>query len=398
MTKRSDSKNFIESVVLSIAALGIYNCVLQFIIYPYLNRTVGEEAFGDVLALLSVLSVGSMSIGVGANYSRLANKPRFESSNGDYNAFLCIGSAVAAVAGVVSLMFFDSISTLSYILFPVLSIVMIFRYYSEADFRLSVNYRKNFIFYMIITTGMLVGLFLFRLTKSFETAMLMGEIPALIYVFFSGTVLKKPFFKKSPMHKNVIRSCAQLTGSQFFSNLTLNCDRILISALSTGTDVTVYYTASLLGKAMALLTGPVSGVLLGFLAKAEKFGRKQFLLCSVVTLVAGAAAFCVFIPLAPFIIGILYPDTAQQAGRYFLLANGGQIIYFVSNLLLVIVLRFAKEKLQLYINVVYFVLFIIASLLSLIFGDLFVFCAATFALNTVRLIAILLLGIRYSKA
>lgn len=398
MKETSDRNKFLESVVLSVIAMGVYNCVAQFVLNPYLNRTLGDEAFGDVLTLLSILSVVAMSIGVGVNYSRLANKPRFETVNGDYNRFLCLGAVVVVAVSVSSLCFFDNVSIYSFVLFPVLGVVFMLRYYAEVDFRLEVNYRKDLVFYLIITVGYLIGVIFYKLTGRWESAMLTGELLAVVYVFVTGTVLKKPYFQKSEMHSLVGRSCAALTGAQIFSNLTLNADRLLINAFSTGTDVTVYYTASLLGKAMALLTGPISGVLIGFLAKAKSFGRKQFVICSLLSLFMGGAAFAVFIPLSPIIIGFLYPATVSESSRYFIVANGGQIVYFVSNLLLVMVLRFAPEKVQLYVNVVYSIAFFAVCTVSLIFGDLFVFCTAILILNIIRMITVLFIGIRCSTS
>lgn len=388
---------FIESIALSVVALGIYNFATQFVLYPFFNRRLGDEVFGDLLTILSVLSVLSMSVGVGANYSRMACKPRFETENGDYNRFLCFCIIPVAVIPFVSLFFFDGVATASYIFLPILSVAMMLRYYAEVDFRLETNYRKNFVFYIILTVGYFVGLCFFKLTKSWETAILTGELAAVLFVVAAGKIFRKPHFEKSEKHKEVIKSCFALSGSQLFSNLTLNADRLIIGAFSTGTDVTVYYTASLLGKAMALLTGPVSGVLIGFLAKAKSFGRKQFLLCSFASIAMGFAAFLVFIPLSPLIIGFLYPDTAGESARFFTLANGGQIVYFISNLLLVIVLRFAKEKIQLYINIVYSIAFFAVSIPSVVFGNLYVFCLAIFILNLVRMASILLIGWHFSK-
>ena len=398
MKKTSEKYKFFESVTLCVIALGIYNFVTQFVLYPILNRNMGDETFGNVLTLISVLSVVSMSVGVGTNYSRLANKPRFETFNGDYNRFLCVALIPITVIPVVSLFFFENASPLSFVFLPLLSVSIMLRYYSEAEFRLQTNYRKNFVFYIILTVGSLLGLVFFKLTKSWETVILTGEILAIVFAALCGNLLKKPFFKKSRMHKEVFRSCCALSGSQFFCNLTLNADRLLINAFLTGTDVTVYYVASLLGKAMALLTGPVSGVLIGFLAKTKNFGRKQFLLCSLFSIIMGLFVFVLFIPLAPLIIGLLYPETAIEAKKYFLLANGGQIIYFISNLLLVIVLRFTKEKLQLFINVIYTVAFFAVSIPSLIFGNLISFCTAVLVLNVLRMLSILITGLYYSKS
>jgi hypothetical protein len=138
-------------------------------------------------------------------------------------------------------------------------------------------------------------------------------------------------------------------------------------------------------------------VAIGFLARSKNFGRKQFLLSASVSLVLGALAFLVFIPVAPFLIGILYPDVVADAKPYFLAANGGQILYFIANLLLVIILRFAEEKYQIIINGVYSALFFAVCIPVLLHGSLAALCTAILILNAVRLLAVLILGVWKSK-
>ena len=62
-----------------------------------------------------------------------------------------------------------------------------------------------------------------------------------------------------------------------------------------------------------MLTDPIAGVAIGFLARSKSFGRRQFVLSALVSLLLGALAFVAFIPIAPFLIGILYPDVAADA-------------------------------------------------------------------------------------
>ncbi len=167
--------------------------------------------------------------------------------------------------------------------------------------------------------------------------------------------------------------------------------------LLDGTQVTIFYIASLLGKAIAMLTEPIAGVAIGFLARAKSFGRRQFVLSALCSLALGALAFAALIPITPFLIGMLYPDVVAEAKPFFLIANGGQIVYFIANLLLVIVLRFAAEKYQLYINVSYSVLFFAVCIPALLRGGLPLFCDLVLALNAVRLLAVLVLGVWKSK-
>ena len=54
---------------------------------------------------------------------------------------------------------------------------------------------------------------------------------------------------------------------------------------------------------------------------------------------------------------LFYREELANVSRYFLIANAGQIFFFVSNTLMVVVLRFAAEKYQTYINIIYALIF-----------------------------------------
>ncbi len=397
MKPRSQQAFFLESVVLSVLGVGAYCAVIQFLVYPVFSRRLGAEAFGHVLTLLSVQTVLAIAVGAGVNYARMANIPRFSSENGDYNRCLLPGLIVVALGGVGTLLAFGAAHPASYVLYPLLGVATTLRYYSNVAYRMEINYRKNFLFFLSLSLGYVLGIVLFRLAGLWESAMLVGEILAVAYVVFSSPVLRGPFWKASPNVRRVRASCAALIPAQLFSNLTLHADRLLIGALLDGTQVTIFYIASLLGKAIAMLTEPIAGVAIGFLARSKRFGRRQFLLSALASLALGALAFAAFIPIAPFLIGLLYPDIVAQARPYFLVANGGQIVYFIANLLLVVVLRFAAEKYQFYINITYCVLFFAVCIPALLHGGLASFCIFVLVLNAARLLAVLILGFLKSK-
>lgn len=392
MKQRSERYYFLESIFLSMASLGVYNLIIQFVVYPAVNRTLGAELFGGILTLISVQSVLAVSIGAGVNYARMANVPKFTASNADYNLYLLPWLILTAVGTAGSLFYFGAPHTLSFALYPLLSVLMALRYYASVAFRLEINYRKNFLFYILISAGYLLGLLVFRFTKLWETALLPGEALAIAYVVFASPIFRRPLLRKSEHFKAVCSSGTALVFSQLFANLTLHADRLLIGAFADSRQVTIFYTASLLGKAMAMLTEPIAGVAVGYLARSKSFGRKQYLLCAGATLALGALIFLLFLPIAPFVIGILYPDIVSDASPLFAIANGGQILYFVANLLLVILLRFTKEKYQFIINVSYCVAFFAVCIPAVLHGGLSAFCMSVLLLNVVRLTVVFLLG------
>ncbi len=384
---------FLQSVSLSMAGLVIYNCVIQFFVFPSFSGAIGAEEFGNLLTLFALLSVFSVSMGSGVNFSRLAVSTRFESSNGDYNLFLILCGAACALAATVTLFVFGGQKALSFLLFPLAGILYMLRCYSDCEFKLSLNYRRFFLYYLILSASTAAGVTVFRLSSYWETVFIIGELPAVLYVVSVGKIYKRPLLKPSENRRHVFRSCMQLVLSQAFSNFILNSDRVLIKTILGGTDVAVFYVSSLLGKATALLTGPLEGVVIGYLVKYGKpITRRFFALCILGSLAIGAAAFLVLIPVAPFAVGLLYPEILGEAQRYFLAANGGQIVFFVSNLLLVIILRFTGERYQILVNGIYITLYFAVCIPVLLKSGLGAFITAVLAVNLVRLASVTVIG------
>jgi len=96
----SDNKRKIRDLCLSIGATAVLNIVIQFALYPYLERNLGEEKYGVALSILSLVAILAGTLGTSANYSRMVVSTDVEHSNGDYNLLLLVSSAICGVCGI----------------------------------------------------------------------------------------------------------------------------------------------------------------------------------------------------------------------------------------------------------------------------------------------------------
>lgn len=397
MEKAHRKSEFLQSVFLSVVGLCVYNLAIQVFVYPTLDRVLGHESYGRMLTAISVISVAAVSVGVGVNYERMALHARVESANGDYNFALLVGAVFCGGAGVLAGRFVGMTGAVSYILLALMSVSMMLRYYSDVDFRLDVNYRKLLVFYLVLSAGYIVGTLLFAKPDCWQAVFITAELLSVLFVVLFGKIYRKPLVC-SENRKKVFHSSARLVASQVFANGILNCDRMLIGGLMNGTAVTVFYTASLLGKSVALLTGPFNGVIIGFLAKSNRpITRRFFMLCVGGACAVSVLMFAVLIPVTPFVIRLLYPSVADSAAPYYLWANAGQIVYFISNLLLVIALRFLSERFQLFVNLGYTVLYLALCVPCLMQGDLMRFMQCALLAGGIRFAAIVLTGFFKTK-
>ena len=77
-----------KNSVWSVAGLVLMNVALQFAVYPFWERRVGEAALGNILYLISLMNVFAVSIGVSVNYARLKKSAVSETHNTPYLVIL----------------------------------------------------------------------------------------------------------------------------------------------------------------------------------------------------------------------------------------------------------------------------------------------------------------------
>ena len=111
-------------------------------------------------------------------------------------------------------------------------------------------------------------------------------------------------------------------------------------------------------------------------------------------LVIGAVVTLCGIIASHIFVKIMYPDVYEQARPLFMVANAGQIMYFLAESYLVVVLRFTKEKLQLIINGVYAVSFFVVAIPAVSRYGIWGISYAILGMNAARFLAVSVMGIK----
>jgi len=392
------NKKHVGDLIYSIAGIAAMNGVIQFLLYPYLTARMGAEDFGTALAMISLVSIVGSTFGVAANYSRVVTKARNGGGNGDYNIFLLMICLVSVAVSAVGMLWFETFSWIEFLLFYLLMIFTLLRYYADVEFRLKVNYKGYLIFYILISLGYLLGMLLFPYTKSWKLTILIGELLAVGYVIWKGTIFKFPLFEKTPFFSSNMRSIVIMSATELVVALVLNADRLLLQVYAGGAAVTVFYAATLIGKMFSLVTTPLNGVLIGHLAKNNKMmtGKRYGVICFW-SITAGCVLSVMCVPVSYLFVGIMYPDVFAAAKAYFWLGNASQVLFFLSNTLTVILLRYADEKYQLYINVIYLGLFVCIAIPLVMRYTLWGMAIALLAVNLLKVILVALWGSRILK-
>ncbi len=395
-----NNKRKIKDLSMSISAIAIFNMVIQFAMYPFLEQNLGKEGYGVALSLLSVISIISGTLGTSANYSRMVTcaDMSIDYTNGDYNIILLVLSAICGVGGVLYLNYIGVSSVLSAIIFFLLIISTSFRYYSDVEYKMNTNFFRYMMFYNIVSVGYLLGLLVYKISGEWLVAFLIGESLGIAFVVIWGTIYRKNILTPSKNFPLICKSMGFLLLSTLIDNLTLNADRILLMVFSGAGAVAIYYTASLLGKVVAILSAPINSIIISYLVKYKGGLTKKFWTVSTLATVAlGVVSFAGCTIISPFMLKLLYPDLVRECMPYIAPSILGQIFYFISGILLVILLKFRGEKRQFFFNAAYAVEFFAIVIVGTLLFGLNGFVYSSLIANAIRFIAVIIWGFAPTK-
>jgi len=385
------SKDFIFSVL----ALIIYNGVLQLLIYPAFLHRMGKVANDTVLSLISVVSVMGAGFGTSASYSRMMAKRDREETNGDYNVFLLIITAICVPVTLLAINVIKGASLELFIPVLFLMIITVFRYYADVQYRMNIRFKEYFFFFSSVAAGYIIGLLMYPVTKSWVVVIFAGEILGIVFTVISGTVFRSPFFKLSGAFKENMKSAWYISIGNILSALVLNSDRILLGSFCGDGQATVFYTASVVGKIVAMITTPLNGIVISYLTNYKiKMNKKIFAGIGAAFLALSfIGAFVCCVGSMIFVKWRYTPEIYAEASNYFFLANLGQLLYFISGSLMVVLLAFTEERLQFWINLIYGITFAIVVIPATYCAGIVGISYGLVAVNLVRFVVVILLGV-----
>ena len=151
-------------LLVNIISYGLPIVLLQFLLLPILARDMSEDNYGLLLSLTSVVSIfAEMTCGNLANVRILLNDEYLrKDAIGNFKSLLYIMVFLSSfVVGLVSILLYSA-SIQETILLLIYYILLSFRSYYIAGFRIENNYNKLMINNMIMCVGYLIGIALFQ--------------------------------------------------------------------------------------------------------------------------------------------------------------------------------------------------------------------------------------------
>ena len=269
----------------------------------------------------------------------------------------------------------------------------VFRYYGDVEYRLNLNYRRYFIYYLLIGLGYLAGFGVYYVTGQWVWIYLIGEGAALVFVGLTGSIFHQ-FFQRSQYFSTALGRGFFLTLSYLITNTTMNMDRLVIKQVLGNEQVTWYYVVSLIGKTLVLLIAPINTIVISYLTRRkELLTRSQF---GKAVLAGGGVSFVFFLACqvgTPLFVWIFYRNFYDSVRGLVTVVNLAQILGLFSAFLFILVLTFTDEKWQLWIQLAHFVILLVSSVLAARAYGMIGFAWASLGANSLRVAAVIILGL-----
>lgn len=379
-----------KDFTLNIIASAIFTIATQLLAYPYLSRIMSGNEYGLMLIVMGVVNAIGVSLGNPLNNTRILLQSEYERErlNGDYNLIFlaCVVINIISVASLSTIVLqrFD-ITVIGYI---IISVLILFRAYYSASYRIVINYKKNLYSSIFGLVGYLFGIVVTYFTNMWVFTFIFGELFSCIYIYFTANIVHDKFqitslFKKSTKKYLLIMSAAIL------STMMTYMDRFFIYPVLGADQVSVYNVASFLGKTAGIVMSPITGVLLTYYAKENKLSIAQFYKRMGLFTVISVLFFVVILLIGIPITRILYPTLVESAIPIFVIANLATTFFILGNTIQPTLLRFCNVKWQPLIQGIYVILYLLIGFIGMKSNGLTGFCYAVLVVNIVKIVIML---------
>lgn len=385
------NKKIILDMILNIIAATIPVAVLQLIVYPITAKNIGGDEYGLMLTIYSVWIMISNSLGNVLNNVRLLWNGEYEEGEikGDFNILLIQWGVInAVIIGAVIVFYCDGFNLVHVGLGIVVSLLVIAKAYLEVGFRLILNYKSIVINNIMQSMGFFIGAYITAATGVWESIFILGYLFSCIYCVVKTNLLKEPFCKTG-IFKRVNKDSNKLIIATVISNMMTYADKLVLYPLMGGTAVSIYYTATILGKIMGMLTGPINSVILSYISKWKADNRNlitKILLLGIGLCIIG---YVVTLVLSRPVLGMLFPQWVDEVMHYIPITTVNVLLLVLISMLSPFVLKFCDMKWQIVISGISVVIYFICALVLWNYFGLTGFCFGAMAGTFVKLIIML---------
>ncbi|MEB7657771.1 hypothetical protein NGB24_07860 [Mammaliicoccus vitulinus] len=376
-------KKFISDSILNIIATLLVTISLQLIVLPITSDYETNLEFGNIISILAILNSISSLIGSSLNNLRLINNDFYKENKGDFGYILTVSIIIGSI--LFSLILFSMVDYIDHIIYLAVLILMSLRIYLIVYFRINLSFLNILKHSFMLSLGYGIGTLIYFEFQIFPLILLIGEFFSILYLYFKLN-MKVFLFEKTSNFRNLKKEYLNLSFSNIANVISMYLDRYLVLVMLGAQYVGYYFVASVLGKLMATVSIPISGVILAYLNSSKvknhiKLFNKMFLL----SIGFGCIVFLSLYIVSPYIINILYSKSWESVKSYYNLANLGVILYLIGTFMNTYCIKFLKMNRQIVIQYCYVIVLVLLGVVLMRKNGLQGFINATLIANIVRI-------------
>jgi len=381
-------KKIFFDVILNLLATLIPMFALQFLILPQVALKIGADSYGQLLAIIAFMYLSASSFGSVLNNAKLIHYKRYEELNtqGDFNIVLVIFLISNVIIMFLGLLYYGkSLNVLTNISLILISSILLFNTYASVEFRIKLNFINILMSSIMMFFGYLIGFVLFLFTGYWSLIYFCG-LGLNILFLINKTSIWSENYSKTPLFKITFKEVIMLLGSGVLVSLGAYVDKLIIFPLLGGAAVSIYYVATILGKTIALAIGPITGVLLSYLAHMKKFSRNNFKFLLLISSIVGFIGYWFVIFISEPLLSFVYPQYVEDAIQYIPVTTLSIILTIISSVINPVLLKFSSAKWQMFINGLYMLIYVPLSMYLLSLHGLMGLCVGILIANFIKLL------------
>ena len=330
----------------------------------------------------------SNSLGNVLNNIRLLRAPEYQEmgEEGDISVllrqWLAAGSFIVFVAIWI---YCGHFSFIHVILGCVVGVLIYLKAYLEVGFRIKLNFGYILINNALLSLGYLIGFLIFRISGAWEFIFLIGYLFSCIFCEVKTQLLREPV-RKTMLFPAIQKDAYSLIVAAIINNLINYADKLILYPLMGGTAVSIYYTATILGKITGMLTGPINSVILSYISRWDKSKASIFSKVLLLGVVVVSAGYICTLLVAKPVIGFLFPQWLNEVIEIIPLTTVTIMLTVLVSFLQPFVMKYCKLQWQIGISALGSGAYFLCALLLWTVMGLKGFCIGTIVGAVVKLI------------
>lgn len=392
-------KKVVKDFIYSFFSFALPTAVLVFCIQPAIALNLKANLNGKFLTMMAfIFFFTSISGGVLSTVRLLLDKEyKTLHIKGDFNIIFCIYIIIDfLLIPIIYISLYREYEFIDLFLVVAISVLYLYHDYTFCQYKLNLQFNKILINNIITIIGYALGYLIFIKTSKWQFVFIMAYFFGAIYDYFNTDFIKEPYSITANFY-NTLRKVLNLTVSSAIGSIVVYYDKFVLFPIMGGDSVSVYSSATLVGKMIVMLSAPINSILLSYLIRIDTtilMIKKKYV---IITLMILAFIYMVLLIIGYPLINLLYPLWAEESSKYIPYTAAQSVVLFFAELINVYILKIGNSNIQVVIQSFKIIVYVLTSIIGLYYYGIYGFCIGTLASSIMYLAFVILIMNIYIK-